>query len=177
VASTITRPMTFEEFEKLPNPANGHNELHHGETVFVAPPKHRHHFIRRRLFRLLDRAAGDAGAVSMEMGFRPQPEHEYWVADVIFVAQDRWKSIPWDGDLTGSPELVIEVLSPSNKFAEIRDKRKMCLETGSREFRVVDIDLHEVEVSTTDGHSVTYTSGQSIPLFFGGNLAVDEIFG
>jgi hypothetical protein len=33
-----------------------------------------------------------------------------------------------------------------------------------------------VEVSTPGGQTVTYKSGQEIPLFFGDRLAVDEIF-
>ena len=81
----------------------------------------------------------------------------------------------------GSPDLVVEVLSPSNTETEIRDKQKLCLETGSREFWIVDTDLREVEVSTSGGQTVTYKSGQEIPLFFvenpgGGRLAVDAIF-
>jgi hypothetical protein len=41
---------------------------------------------------------------------------------------------------------------------------------------VVDGDHGETEVSTPDGHTVTYKSGQEIPLFFGGTLSVDAIF-
>ncbi len=182
MATTSTRLMTFEEFEKLPDHPHGHRcELQHGEPVFVPPPIHGHNVTQRRLLDLLRRAAGDAGEISMEVGFRPVNEYEYRVADVAFLAKARWDSIPWKGYLSGSPELVIEVLSPSNTTAKMHEKRKLCLETGSREFWVVDIDLRQVEVSTPGGHSVTYTSGQEIPLFFvenpgGGQLAVDEIF-
>jgi len=58
------------------------------------------------------------------------------------------------------------------------DKRTLCLENGSREFWVVDMDHRRVEVSTPDGLTVTYKSGQQIPLFFaaGAQLAVDAIF-
>jgi Uma2 family endonuclease len=182
VATTSTRLMTFEEFEKLPDHPHGHRcELRHGEPVFVPRPKHGHNSTQLRLLDLLGRAAGDAGKISMEMGFRPLPEHEYRIADVAFVAKVRWDGIPWDGNLSGSPELVIEVLSPSNTARGMRDKRKLCLETGSREFWVVDLDLREVEVSTAGGPSVIYACGQEIPLFFaektgGCRLAVDAIF-
>jgi hypothetical protein len=57
------------------------------------------------------------------------------------------------------------------------DKRKLCLENGSREFWVVDIDHRKVEISTPDGRTITYNSGQQIPLFFAATaLAVDAIF-
>jgi Uma2 family endonuclease len=176
VATSTTRPMTFEEFERLPNPPGGRYELRHGELFLVAPPRHDHYKIQQRLVRLLLRAAGDAGEAGTEMGYRPLPDHEYWYADVAFLSRHRWDQTPDKGNIQGSPELVIEVLSPSNTAAEIRDKRKLCLETGSREFWIADIDLREVEVSTADGRGVTYKSGQSIPLFFGGSLAVSEIF-
>jgi Uma2 family endonuclease len=176
VASTSTRLMTFEEFEKLPDHPHGHRcELWHGEPVFLPPPIHGHNVTQLRLLSLLGQAAGDAWRVSMEMGFRPLPEYEYWSADIALVTKACWDSIPWKGQLSGSPELVIEVRSPSNRKAKLRDRRKICLETGSREFWVVDLDLRQVEVSTPDGHSLTYTSGQVIPLFFSGRLAVDEI--
>lgn len=176
MATSTTRLMTFEEFDKLPNPSGGRYELRHGEPFLVPPPIHEHHLIQRRLMRMLENAAGDAGEVSMEFGFRPHTEYEYRIADVVFLSNDRWNSIPRKGILSGSPELVIEVLSPSNTAAEMRDKRKLCLETGCLEFWIVDIDLREVEVSATNGHTITYKSSQQIPLFFGGQIIVDEIF-
>jgi hypothetical protein len=59
---------------------------------------------------------------------------------------------------------VIEILSASNRAAEIFEKEKLCLENGAKEFWVVDSDRRQVKVSTPDGHTLTYTSGQEIPL-------------
>ena len=71
----------------------------------------------------------------------------------------------------GAPELVVEILSPSS------DKKTLCLENGSREFWIVDLNHREVEVSTPDGLTVTYKPGQDIPLFFarGKRVPVDGI--
>jgi Uma2 family endonuclease len=178
VASSTTRLMTFAEFEKLPDPSGGHLELHNGEAIEVAPPKHGHKVTQRRLRRLLEPEAGTAGVVETEVGYRPVPDHEYWVADVVFVARERWDRTPKDGNLQGPPELVIEVLSPSNTAAELRAKRKLCLENGSKQFWVADEEHREVEVSTPDGRAVTYGAGQQIPLFFapGQSIRVDAIF-
>lgn len=181
MATTSTRLMTFEEFEKLPDSSGHRYELRHGEPFLVAPPRYDHYIIQQRLVRLLLRHAGDADIVGTEMGFRPRPEYESWYADVGFLAKLRSDKVPPKGNIQGSPDLVIEALSPSNTATEMRDRRKLCLETGSREFWIVDLDLREVEVSTTGDHSVTYKSGQEIPLFFvespeGGRLAVDAIF-
>jgi Uma2 family endonuclease len=172
--TTPTRLMTFAEYEQIPNPPGGIYELRHGELAKVAYPKFPHVRAQAQLHSLLASAAGAAGTVTLEMPYRPLPEHECWGADVAFISKARWDSI--EEYLFGAPELVIEVLSPSNTAAEILEKRKLCLENGSREFWVVDTRFQQVEVSTPDGHTITYKSGQEIPLLFGGRLAVDEIF-
>jgi Uma2 family endonuclease len=163
--------MTFAEFEKLPE-QELRQELRHGEVVDVAPPKQGHKVIQRRLRRLLEVAAADVGDVDSEVGFRPVGEHEYRIADVAFVTKDRWAGIPVDG----SPELVIEVLSPSNTATEMLDKKQICLEDGSVEFWEVDPKRRQVEVTSREGRAATYRAGQQIPLFFGGSIAVDAIF-
>ena len=58
----------------------------------------------------------------------------------------------------------------------MRDRKEVCLENGCIEFWIVDIDRREIEVATRDGGSVTYKAGQEIVPFFGGRVAVDEIF-
>jgi Uma2 family endonuclease len=174
---TIATRLSFEEFANRPD--NGRRyELRHGELAEVAPPMHGHRLIQRRLRRLLESAGGSSGEIEIEMGSRPCAGDEFLIADVAFVSRDRWDNIPLDGYLQGAPELVIEVLSPSNLESEMRNRRRVCLENGCREFWMVDSAQREVKVSTPDGHSVTYRGGQHIPLFFapGSNLAVDGIF-
>lgn len=34
--------LTVDEFSKLPEPKEGHIELHHGEVLLVSPPKRGH---------------------------------------------------------------------------------------------------------------------------------------
>jgi Uma2 family endonuclease len=175
MATTTTRPMTFEEFAKLPESKGFRYELHHGELVKVTYPLYPHIRVQWRLRRLLERAAGDNGLVDKEIPYRPVPENEAWSADIAYMPRERWDHI--DRYLSGAPELVIEVLSPSNTATEMRDKRKLCLENGSVEFWIVDPDQREVEVTTRDGRSVTYGPGQQIPLFFAeGTIPVDAIF-
>ena len=178
MATSTTRLITFAEFERLPDPQFGRYELRHGEPVIVAPPKLKHSTVQRRLRRLLEAAAGEAGIVDSEFGFRPVPEGEFRIADVVFVSLARWQGIDLDGYFEGAPELVVEILSPSNTTSEMLDKKKLCLENGSREFWVVDIDHRQVEVSTPGRRPITYTSSQQIPLFFavGAHVNVDAIF-
>jgi len=48
-------------------------------------------------------------------------------------------------------------------------------DAGVVEFWVVDGDRHQIKVSTPDGRTITYKSGDQIPLIFGGRLAVDAV--
>lgn len=177
MAGTPTKLMTFAEFEQLPDPPEGFRyELRHGELFTVAPPKIDHSRVQWRIRRLLERAAGAAGIVDKEIGFRLLSEHEYRIADVAFVSRARWDSA--EDYLAGAPEIVVEILSPSNTVAEMLDREKVCLENGCQEFWPVDPGLKLVRISTPDGHAITYHSGQEIPLplLNGARLAVDAIF-
>jgi Uma2 family endonuclease len=138
----------------------------------------KHYNIQRRLRMLLEGFAGEQGVVDTEMAFRALPEYELRVADVAFVSRERWERADGDDNIRGAPELVIEVLSPSNTVSEINDKEKLCLENGSLEFWVVDPGLRQVKVATPSGITTTYGVGQEIPLnLFGGDaLKVDDIF-
>jgi len=177
VATTTTKLMTFAEFEQLPNTPEGFSyELRHGELVKVAPPKILHSRVQWQLRRLLERTVGDAGIVTIEIGFRPLPELEYRIADIAFITKARWENAK--DYLFGAPEMVIEVLSPSNTAAEMLDKERLYLENGCQEFWLVDIERRQVKVSTPDGHTITYRAGQEIPLALldGSRLPVDAIF-
>ena len=167
--------MTFAEFAQLPEPKGFRYELHRGELVEVTFPNHKHVRAQWQLRRLLEQAAGPSGFVDKEVPYRPLPEYEAWAADVAYMPRERWDGI--QDCLFGAPDLVIEVLSPSNIAAEMRDRRKLCLANGSAEFWIVDPEQHEVEVSTPDGRSLIYGPGRQIRLFFatGSSIAVDEI--
>jgi Uma2 family endonuclease len=94
----------------------------------------RHAKLQSRLARLLRPKAEHLGVVETEVAFRALPEYDLRGVDVAYVSQQRWDATADDDNLHGSPELVIEVLSPSNTRAEIREKAVLCLSTGAQEF-------------------------------------------
>jgi Uma2 family endonuclease len=178
--ATTSQLMTVAEFSRLPKDDGPvYHELRHGEVVAVTRAIYRHHKTQRRLRRLLEDRAPEGGVVDTEFAYRPLPEHELWVADVAYLSASREQSIDLDGYLQGAPDLVIEVLSPSNTVAEMLEKEQVCLENGAKEFWVVDEKRRLVKISTPDGATRTWKSGQQIPLpLFGDkSLAVDAIFG
>lgn len=127
MASTPAKLLTFQEYEQIPNPPGGRYELYHGELVNIAFPEHRHQRAQRQIRRLLENAVGDGGIVEAK-AYRPVPEYECWSADVAYLTNERWNNI--DRWLAGAPDLVVEVLSPSNTATEILDKKKPACKTG-----------------------------------------------
>ena len=174
--STTAALMTVDEFLRLPEPQTGHYELHHGDVVLIAPPKWGHEEIQERVRELLKRTIGDRGKVRVEMAFRPAPEYEVWRADVGVVRKERADATPPDTYLQGAPDLVVEVLSPSNTAQEINDKMAVCLDNGCSSFWVVDDNLKEVKVTEGD-ITRRYTGTATIASdLLGGSIRVDDIF-
>jgi|SRR5579862_9043250 len=143
--SVQTGLLTVEAFLKIPDPKEGHNELHHGELVVMPPPKKGHQKIQDRIQMLLKPLVGEM-VVRVEMAFRPVSEHEVWQADVACVSLERDDATGDDEYLMGSPELVVEVLSPSNTMDEIHDKMTLCMNNGCVSFWVVDPKRKTVSV-------------------------------
>src|SRR5450432_392826 len=178
--AATTHLMTVEDFCKLPEDQGPiYHELRHGKVVSVPRPKLKHSLIQSNLRELIKRSVESGGFVGIVMAFRPLPEHELWVADVAYLSAERFRLADPEGYIAGAPDLVIEVLSPSNTVPEINDKETLCLDNGAQEFWVVDPDRRLVKVSTPDGHTQTWRSGQEIPLPLFGSEAkvkVDDIF-
>jgi len=169
--------MTVEQYRQLPDREDVIQELHWGMVVTLTRPKMRHAKLQSRLVRLLRPAAEPMGVVETEVAFRAFPEYDLRGADVAYVSRERWEATGDDDNLHGSPELVIEVLSPSNTKAEIHEKAVLCLSTGAQAFWVVDSKRKTVSVTSKGGDPVVYEIGGRIPLsMFDSYLDVSEIF-
>jgi Uma2 family endonuclease len=170
-----TTRATFDDFLKLPDPPTGHLELHHGEIVHMPPRKHRHAEIQQAILELLQPLTRGKGFLTLEFPFRA-PGHEAWQADVGFVRAERRAEI--SDYLMGAPDLVIEVLSPSNTMDEMNDKMELCLSNGCVSFWVVDPKRKLVSVFTQDDVAKLYRESASIPLPtpLEGTISVAAIF-
>jgi hypothetical protein len=171
-------PMTAAEFEKLKDPPGALYELRHGEPIPVPYPRKLEHEVRQAILLQLHEAIGAYGFVSIRIGFRPTPEYNVLAADVAFVSRGRWAATGDDEWLSGSPEIVVYVLLPSSGLQDMNDREQLCLNSGCRQFWVVDPDLKLVKITTPDGVTPTYRSGSTISLaeFGGESIAVDSLF-
>lgn len=177
--ATATEPllMTVDEYRKLPAREDVIQELHWGQVVTLTFPKKRHTNLQARLLALLQPRAGLKGIVATGLPFRALPEYDLRAADVAFVSKERWEATDDDDNLHGAPELVIEVLSPSNTISYIRERAALCLANGAEEFWIVDSKKKSVTVMRRSGGAIVYAIGDRVPLtFFGGDLEVAQIF-
>ena len=169
--------ITVDQYRQLPRREDVIQELHWGMVVTLTRPKMRHAKLQSRLVRLLRPKAEHLGVVETEVAFRALPEYDLRGADVGYVSQSRWDETDDDDNLRGSPEIVIEVLSPSNTKAEMQEKAALCLSTGALEFWVVDPKHKTVSVTTTSGPTEVYRTGDRFPLaLFNDELEVASIF-
>lgn len=170
--------MTVEQYRELPQRDDVIQELHWGAVVTLTFPKKRHTQFQSRLLDLLRARAGDKGLVAAEFPFRAIPEYDVRAADVAFVSRERWDATEDDDNLHGAPELVIEVLSPSNTSSEIREKAALCLANGAEEFWVLNPQRKIVTVMYRGGETLLYEMHRRIPLrLFGSEISVSDIFG
>ena len=175
-AQSVPRPITVEEYERIPDPPGGRYELHHGEVAFVTYPVWEHKDLQRRLRKLLETMAEPLGfIVDTVYPYRPFPENEVWGADVACVSGPRYRVKKW---LEGSPELVIEVKSPSNTKAEMHDKAMTTLAgAGAVEFWIVDAETRTVLVHRKDSGMGVYGADDNVPLpMFDSRVVMSDLF-
>ena len=177
--ATIAHLLTVEDFMALPQPAAGaRQELHHGALVKMPPVKHLHPKAQRMLMEGLRRVLQQQYLVEKEFPFRPLPQYEAWIADVAVVDRARDQATPDDDYFRGVPEIVMEVLSPSNTASEMLEREAICLRHGGLEFWLCDPVQRTVKVTTAAGQSRIYGVGDTLTLAgFGDAVTVESLFG
>jgi Uma2 family endonuclease len=176
VSALQTLLTTVEHFLTLPDPPAGHLELHHGVVVNLPPRPQQHTQLQQALLQLLLPFTLGKGFLTIELPFRPRPEYEIWQADLGFVERSRWAN-EQGTYLSGAPNLVVEVLSPSNTLDEMSDRMSICFENGCSSFWIVDPKRRTISVTEADltkHYRVTGTLPLPPPLQ--GTLSVSDVF-
>jgi Uma2 family endonuclease len=181
VAQTL---LTAEEFAQRPDPADGsQEELVRGVVITMLQPGFDHGLVQGRVYGLLDQHVRPrrVGRVTIESGVITErdpdtvrgPDVAYWSAERVPLDQ-RPRGYP---DATA--DICVEVLSPSNRAAQMDDKVREYLDRGVRLVWVVDPDertvtvhapsLEPQELAETDA----LTGGNVLPEF---QVRVAELF-
>lgn len=136
---------TYEDYRQLPEGAP--YQLIGGELVMTPVPGTYHQIVSMKLELqlagfVLERGLGivlDA-PVDVNLG-----ETETYQSDLLFISQERLKIIEPER-VNGAPDLVVEILSPSTAYYDLRKKYKVYERSGVREYWIVDPEEKSVQV-------------------------------
>lgn len=168
--------MTVEEYYDLPERDDVVLELHWGRVVELSTPKAWHVDLQDHIANLLKEPCRPDWKVLVEMPFRAIPQYDLRAVDVGVAAKKRWDAVG-RGDLIGSPEIVIEILSPSNRRGEMAGRMALCLSTGTQQFCVIDDTRRTVTVAGSDSKTLVYKNADEVPFpLLGTSIKVSEIW-
>jgi Uma2 family endonuclease len=173
--------ITYQDYLQLPDEQR--YEVLEGDLRMVPAPGTGH----QRILWRLSRAVGDF-VEPQRLGrayFAPVDvildEDSVVQPDLLVVLTQNLARIRPEG-VFGAPDLVVEILSPSNAHRDRGIKRRLYGRYGVQEYWIIDPQERTVEVtSLRDGHMETWSSfpaGATLrsPLFPAFTLPVDSIF-
>lgn len=182
---TIERKLlTAEELYDLPDDGFHRYELVDGELITLSPNNERHAEVTAQIGRLLGNWVWQHSlgrVLNGDPGFILQRGPDTVRApDVCFISHGRRRpSGRPRGFRQATPDLVVEVISPSDRPAEVAAKTTAWLAAGARLVWNVYPDVEEVVVFRPDAAPRTYTHEETVdaePVLPGFSVAVAEIF-
>jgi Uma2 family endonuclease len=178
---SATTIITGEELFELGD--IGRAELVKGELVRMAPTGHLHGFVELRFGKVLsifvdERKLGRvlSGEVGLYTGRDPDTVRG---ADVAFISNERLAQVQSQGYLDVAPELIVEVMSPDDRWYDIDNKLTEYFDIGVQMVWVADPQRRQVRVyrSLTEieilGVEDMLLGGEVLP---GLSVAVAELF-
>jgi Uma2 family endonuclease len=170
-----------KDLERLPEEPFLSYEIIDGELIVSRKPHLRHAAIIGKLCAQLYAAVRALqGLLLVEPGIVWSEEAEDNVApDIAIVLPDRLH-LATGRALSGTPNIVMEVVSEGSIEIDYVKKRALYARTGAQEYWIIDWLRQLVEVWTfteQDARVVTYTIGQTIttPPIPGASVPVDEL--
>src|SRR5919204_863818 len=170
VAQPQPKRMSVAEFMALPNDGNRH-ELVRGELRVMPPPHSRHGRVEAAVMAAIDRYLDDraraagwdprqglsardrlVGFIAVgEVGLQftlPDDPHQIRGADGVYVPPEQLAAVEWDGEgyFPTVPHLVIEVISASEKAADVAEKVQDYLAGGAHRVWCVYPQHHTVHI-------------------------------
>ena len=173
---------TYDDYCALPDDGNRY-ELIEGVFYMAPAPSKRHETVSRAYYFLIWPHVRDGGLgqvydapfdVIFASGDVAQP-------DLFFVSQERGEILTARG-CDGAPDLVIEILSPSNSYHDLERKRRLYERYGVKEYWITDPETRTILALALNGGEYvergTYGVGDelSTPLIPGLVIPVAQVF-
>ncbi len=147
---------TYADYRKLKE--GEPYQLINGMLVKTPSPTVNHQELIKRfvknLLSLEDKGIGRLLFAPIDVYFS---DTEVYQPDIIFIAKEN-KNVRVDKIVEGAPDLIIEILSPSTAYYDLRHKAEIYAESGVREYWVVDPMEKQVDVFTNSKNRLTLIS-------------------
>ena len=175
--------LSYDDYMALPE---GRHELIDGVLLDMTSPSHRHQWIQALLLTAFvsharQQRLGMAYA-NFDVVLRQTPTALICQPDLVFVSRER-AGILTAPNIQGVPDLIVEILSPTNARHDSVRKRRIYEEHGVREYWMVLSESDQLEVLRLDetgrfGHPVLFEAGDTLttPLLPGLSIDVAELF-
>jgi Uma2 family endonuclease len=173
--------LTAEEFDNYPFEEDKRYELDEGELIEMTRPAYDHNRALRKLLVRLDNFLEQTGlgeALISENLFALAPTTRR-APDVSVILGDRHRELRGAKVIPIIPEIVAEVLSPSETPRMIHRKLKQYFEAGVKEVWLIDPEVKEIEVWTGPKLPAHALSGNAVlesSLLPGFALSLEELF-
>lgn len=160
---TLERPLTYDDLAALPDDGKRY-ELINGELFELTGPTTKHQWASGGFYNalrpfVLQRELGLVYYSPIDVQFTP---HIVVQPDVVYVSRAR-ATIVKAGKIGGAPDLLMEVLSPSNRRHDTITKAAIYAAFGVREYWLADPEKESILVQTvTDGVFVPFESPDGI---------------
>ena len=159
-------------------------ELVEGKIVPMSPTKIQHGRFEYKLARLLGDFAAehDLGEVMVgEVGIYVQRDPDtIRAADILFISHERLAQAKPDSFLDVPPELVVEIMSPSDRWSEVRRKLREYFAAGVNVVLIVEPDERTLSIyrAPTELQELTETAVLTLDdILPGFRCPVAELFG
>lgn len=136
---------TYEDYAQLPEGAP--YQLIGGELVMSPAPTPRHQRILLNLSVALHLFVEehDLGAILFAPTDVYLSEIDTPQPDILFIARARLDIIG-EKYIEGAPDLIMEILSPSTAYYDLKKKKRLYEASGVKEYWIVDPEAREIEV-------------------------------
>lgn len=176
---------TYDDLLALPASTDGRRyEILDGILVVSPAPGTKHQRVLGNLYTMFRRTLHDTRIAEVFVAPFDVVLSTTRVAepDLVIIAAHRRGILERRG-VAGAPDLVIEILSPSNTKHDLVTKRRMYARSGIREYWIVDPQAEAVEVLALIDDGLSYrqvgyhANGETLAsTVFELALSVDEIF-
>jgi Uma2 family endonuclease len=151
--SLTVRELTYEDLKQMPQDGNRY-EIIDGEPIVSPAPSLIHAEIVARLF-LLIRGFVIGGGIGKHVFTAPVDVRLTGVRivepDIVYVSPARSEILADPALIDGAPDLIVEVLSPSNRTYDEQVKYRLYAEAGVREYWLVDPERETLAIFALGG--------------------------